>query len=96
VWSIKTKNPDRLLPLHKEEKVVCPGAYAKNPYSKEYDFYSLHLKTTSPHSPVIYGNQVETHGPYPHYYTREKLFAINNSILTTISNPCQLIIEHLK
>lgn len=23
-----------------------------------------------PHSPIIYGNRVETHGPYSHYYTR--------------------------
>jgi hypothetical protein len=29
MWSIKTKNPDRLLSLHTEEKVVRPGAYAK-------------------------------------------------------------------
>ena len=47
----------------------------------------FHIVCTFSHSPIIYGNQVETYGPYPQDYTRDyhHCIYINNeiSILST-------------
>lgn len=56
------------------EKAVCPVIRQRR-HKKGRGLpmlIFLFRTSTFPHSPAIYGRRVETYGPYPHDYTREK------------------------
>jgi hypothetical protein len=79
----KIKNPGQTVPF-KKEKAVQPGP--ERQIQIEAELKRLHrfkYNAAFPHSPAIYGSQVETYGPYPHDYTRcNYIYILDGTIIT--------------